>query len=69
MDEILCLKKLEGANEKYHSTATSSPKFSPKFKEIFFARNTAFWQIEGGEVKPDNSFFKFHSKNSQISYF
>ena len=68
MDEILCLEKFEGADVKYHSTvvfSSSSPKipkqdkFGPKFKKLFFARNITFWQIEGGEVKHDNSFFKF----------
>ena len=57
MDEILCLKKFEGAVVKYHSPVvflSSSPniprqdKFSPKFEQAsFFARNITFCQIEG----------------------
>ena len=61
------MEKFEGADVKYHSTVAllrSCPKmlkqdnFSPTFKS-FFARNITFWQIEGSEVKHDNSFFKF----------
>ena len=68
MDEILFLEKFEGADVKYHSTvvfSNSSPKipkcdnFGHKFKKFFLARNITFWQIEDGEVKHDNSFFKF----------
>ena len=68
MIEILFLEKLEGADVKYHSEAAflnSSPNinkwdnFGPTFKKNFFARNITFWQIDGAEVKHDNSFLKF----------
>ena len=68
----MCLKQFEGADVKYHSTvavSSSSPKlpkennFGPTFN-FFFFRKTTFWQIEGAEVKHDNSFFLSFSLNN-----
>ena len=38
-------------------------------KKVFLARNNTFWQIEGAEVKHDNSFLNFQPENSQMMYF
>ena len=73
MDKISCLEEFEGANVKYHSVAvfsSSSSKIRQKkypnktnvvlnLKKVFLARNMTFWQIEGGEIKRNNSFFEF----------
>ena len=73
----MCSEKYESVDVKYHSTVAflsfclKLPKkdnFGPIFKG-FFSGNITFWQIEGAEVKHDNTFFKFWHKNSKIRYF